>query len=229
MGITACTVPPWAERCPMSHICFHYTFNRPCRKQGRKQTQPSNGFIPVFPWPLIKIEYFASQRRCCSLQGKYRVFSYLLSRPRLIPRLTRVLYSCLGTGRLLAAIFCRAQTLLCVASAPPPNRTVLGVPHRDVSNPQTSRRQDWSSPALLNNWKEKDHQQQVGNELIFWGLGSEKEQNRGGKGEKTTQSPKDHFPPAHIKGWRFVPQWPEKQTLICIWTRRSRLLCNSDS
>lgn len=38
----------------MGHICFHYTCNRLCRKQGRKQTQPPNGFVPVFPWAFIK-------------------------------------------------------------------------------------------------------------------------------------------------------------------------------
>lgn len=54
MGITACTVPPWAERSPMGHICFHCTCNKLCRKQGRKQSQPPSGFIPVFPWALIK-------------------------------------------------------------------------------------------------------------------------------------------------------------------------------
>lgn len=53
-----------------------------------------------------------------------------------------------------------------------------------------------------------------------------------GKEEKNTQSPADHPRPAHIKGWWLVPQWPEKQTLIpyiCTWTRRKRLMCNSDS
>jgi len=48
-------------------------------------------------------EYFATHRRCCSLQGKYCVFSYLLLRRRLIPRLTHALcIAVLGqVGRLL--------------------------------------------------------------------------------------------------------------------------------
>ena len=75
MGITACTVPPRTERCPMGHICFHYTCNRLCRKQGRKQTQPPNGFIPVFPWALIKTKSTLQHTADAALYRVNTVFS----------------------------------------------------------------------------------------------------------------------------------------------------------
>lgn len=188
----------------MGHLCFHYTCNRLRRKQGRKQTQPPNGFIPVFPWALIKTKSTLQHTADAALCRINTVFSPTFFWGGDWSPDWHML--CLGTGRSLAPILCGPQTLLCVASATPPsNFTVLSVPHGAVSNPQTSRRQEWSSPALLSNRKEKDHQQQVGNEFSsgVWVLKRSKTERV--KGRKPPKVLKTIFPLPTSRGDDLFP------------------------
>lgn len=134
---------PGAERCPMDHMCFHYTCNRQCRQQGRKQTQPPNGFIPVFLWALVKTESTLQHSRCGSLQCTNYGSSYLLSRQGLIPKRTRALHSWGQVGLLLQSSAGLSHLCVLPLHLLPPS-TVL-CPPGAASNPQAPSRQEWGS------------------------------------------------------------------------------------
>lgn len=232
MGITACTVPPGPERYPTGHICFHYTCNRLRRKRGRKQTQSPNGFIPLFPQAVIKTKSILQHTASAALYRVNTVFSYLLLRWRLIPRLTHALYSSLGTGRSLAPVLCGAQTFLCVASpSSPSNHTVLSVPTGLLATHKLPEGRNGAHQCSCTTERRKIISSKW---VMNWSSGvwvTKRSRTEGVKGRKPPKVPKTIFAlPTDL--WWLVPQWPEKQTLIpyiCVWTRRNRFMWNSDS
>lgn len=143
MGITACTAPPGAARCLMDHMCFHYTCTRQCRQRGRKQTQPPNGFIPVFLWALVKTQSTLQRSRCCSLQHMNCGSSYLLSRLGSIPKPTRALHSWGQVGLLLQSSAGMSYSCVLYLHLLPPSTALC--PPGAASNPQAPSRQEWGS------------------------------------------------------------------------------------
>lgn len=143
MGITACTAPPGAARCPTDHMCFHFTCTRQCRQRGRKQTQPPNGFIPVFLWALVKTESTLQCSRCCSLQHMNCGSSYLLSRQGSIPKPTCALHRWGQVGLLLQSSAGLSYSCVLHLHLLPPSTALC--PPGAASNPQAPSRQERGS------------------------------------------------------------------------------------
>lgn len=203
---------PRSQKMPKGPLCFHYTCNR---QRGRKQSQPPNGFIPVFPWALIKTKSALQHSTCCSLQGlQALLFFCLFLRWRLIPNWH--VFCIAGNSQLLCSNPLQSSEIVCVALhlLLPSSACPVGL----HNHPAGSRGAHSSLQG------EREHQHYVDNETIFSSWGSEEEQERGLEGRKAPKVLKSICPlPTFL-------QLPEKPTLIpYLWVPNggNRLMCNS--